>query len=80
MKGRDDRERTRFVVSLMVGALAFSFFQFAAGAAGLDTFQALPEAQQRPAPAFTLPDQQGHAVRLADLRGKVVVVRYWVTW
>jgi cytochrome oxidase Cu insertion factor (SCO1/SenC/PrrC family) len=80
MKGWDDRERTRFVVSLMVGALGFSFLQFAAGAAGLDTFQALSTTQQRPAPAFTLPDHQGHAIRLADLRGKVVVVRFWVTW
>ena len=80
MKGQDNRERIRFVVSLMVGALAFSCLELAAGAAGLDTFQALPEAQQRPAPAFTLPDHQGHAMRLADLRGKVVVVRFWVTW
>lgn len=80
MKGQDDRERTRFVVSLMVGALVFSFLRFAAGAAVLDTFQALSTTQQRPAPAFTLPDHQGHAMRLADLRGKVVVVRFWVTW
>jgi cytochrome oxidase Cu insertion factor (SCO1/SenC/PrrC family) len=72
--------RAWFVVSFTVGALAFSFLKFAAGAAGLDTFRALPSAQQRPAPAFTLPDHQGHAIRLADLRGKVVVVRYWVTW
>lgn len=71
---------TRFVVSVIVGALVFSFFRFAAGAAALDTFRALPTAQQRPAPAFTLPDHQGKAVRLADLQGKVVVVRYWVTW
>ena len=70
---------TRFVVSLMVGALAFNVLKFAAGAAGLDTF-ALPTAQQRPAPAFTLPDHQGNAVRLADLQGQVVVVRFWVTW
>jgi cytochrome oxidase Cu insertion factor (SCO1/SenC/PrrC family) len=72
--------RTRFVVSFTVGALAFSFLSLATGAAGLDTFRALPAAQQRPAPAFTLPDYQGHAIRLADLRGKVVVVRFWVTW
>jgi cytochrome oxidase Cu insertion factor (SCO1/SenC/PrrC family) len=72
--------RIRFVVSLMIGALAFSFLQLAAGAAALDTFRALPAAQQRPAPAFTLPDQNGTPLRLADLRGKVVVVRFWVTW
>jgi cytochrome oxidase Cu insertion factor (SCO1/SenC/PrrC family) len=72
--------RTRFAASFTVGALAFSFLQLAAGAAGLDTFRAFPSAQQRPAPAFTLPDQQGNRIGLADLRGKVVVVRFWVTW
>ena len=70
----------RFVTLLVVGALAFSLFKLAAGAAALDTVRALPAAQQRPAPAFTLPDHQGHTVRLVDLRGKVVVVRFWVTW
>jgi cytochrome oxidase Cu insertion factor (SCO1/SenC/PrrC family) len=70
----------RFVVALIVGALAFSLFTLAAGAAALETLRALPAAQQRPAPAFTLPDHQGQTVRLADLRGKVVVVRFWVTW
>jgi cytochrome oxidase Cu insertion factor (SCO1/SenC/PrrC family) len=72
--------RIWFVVSVMAGALAFSLFRVAAGAAALDSFRVLPAAQQRPAPAFTLPDQQGNAVRLADLRGKVMVVRFWVTW
>jgi cytochrome oxidase Cu insertion factor (SCO1/SenC/PrrC family) len=72
--------RTWFVVSVMEGALALSLFRFTAGAAALDTFRVLPAAQQRPAPAFTLPDQQGNAIRLADLQGKVVVVRFWVTW
>jgi cytochrome oxidase Cu insertion factor (SCO1/SenC/PrrC family) len=72
--------RTRFVVSVIAAALAFSLFRVAAGAGALDTFRVLPAAQQRPAPVFTLPDQQGNAVRLADLRGKMVVVRFWVTW
>lgn len=72
--------RTRFVASFAVGALAFSFLQVAAGAAGLGTLRTLPAAEQRPAPAFTLPDHQGQTVGLADLRGKVVVVRFWATW
>jgi cytochrome oxidase Cu insertion factor (SCO1/SenC/PrrC family) len=71
---------TRFIMALIVGALALSLFRLAAGAAALDTFRALPAAQQWPAPAFTLPDYQGNTIRLADLRGKVVVVRFWVTW
>jgi cytochrome oxidase Cu insertion factor (SCO1/SenC/PrrC family) len=72
--------RTRFVVSVIIGALAFGLFKFAAGAGALDTFRALPTDQQRPAPAFTLPDLHGTSTRMADLRGKVVVVRFWVTW
>jgi len=31
-------------------------------------------------PAFALPDPAGNTVRSEDLRGKVVVVRFWATW
>ena len=72
--------RTRFVGSLIVGALACSLLRLVANAAAPDTLRALPAAQQPPAPAFTLPDLHGTPTRLADLRGKVVVVRFWVTW
>lgn len=34
----------------------------------------------KPAPAFALPDLDGRQVRLADLRGKVVLLFYWATW
>lgn len=30
--------------------------------------------------AFTLPDEQGHAVSLADFQGKVVYLDFWGTW
>jgi thiol-disulfide isomerase/thioredoxin len=32
------------------------------------------------APDFTLPALSGGSVRLADLRGKAVVVNFWATW
>lgn len=34
----------------------------------------------KPAPALALPDLQGKTVRLADLKGKVVLVFFWATW
>jgi thiol-disulfide isomerase/thioredoxin len=33
-----------------------------------------------PAPAFDLKDFEGNSVRLASLKGKVVVVDFWATW
>ena len=36
--------------------------------------------QLTPMPAFELPDPDGQPVRSEDLRGKVVVVRFWATW
>ena len=34
----------------------------------------------KPAPAFELPDLAGQPQRLADLRGKVVMLFFWATW
>ena len=37
-------------------------------------------AAAQPAPDFALQDLNGRTVRLADLRGKAVVVNFWATW
>jgi cytochrome oxidase Cu insertion factor (SCO1/SenC/PrrC family) len=34
----------------------------------------------RPAPAFELRDLEGRTHRLADLRGKVVMLFFWTSW
>jgi peroxiredoxin len=36
--------------------------------------------ERKPAPAFSLTDERGTAVTLADYRGKVVLLNFWATW
>jgi peroxiredoxin len=64
----------------MAGMLVYGLSDLTGVAVALEAFRALPPERQRPAPAFTLPDHQGAPINLADLRGKVVVVRFWATW
>ena len=39
-----------------------------------------PAAKRNPAPAFTLKDSQGATFKLADYKGKVVLLNFWATW
>ena len=36
--------------------------------------------QLKPMPAFNLPTAAGGTLRSDDLRGKVVIARFWATW
>jgi peroxiredoxin len=38
------------------------------------------ESDRKEAPNFTLKDASGAAVKLADYRGKVVLLNFWATW
>jgi peroxiredoxin len=40
----------------------------------------LASPENLPAPGFALADSTGASVRLADFRGKVVVLNFWATW
>ena len=37
-------------------------------------------AQSKQMPAFNLPGLNGAGVRAEDMRGKVLIVRFWATW
>src|SRR5512141_2472574 len=57
--------------------LAAAVIVFAAGAPGRAAETHVPAAR---APRLELPARDGRTVRLADLRGRVVVVDFWASW
>jgi peroxiredoxin len=63
----------------LVPALLLIFAEVAA--AGPTTRAVLQPANDRkPAPNFVLKDSSGHTAKLADYRGKVVLLDFWATW
>jgi cytochrome oxidase Cu insertion factor (SCO1/SenC/PrrC family) len=46
----------------------------------LETLQVSRPTARLEAPAFDLPTLDGRTVRLADLRGRVVLLYFWATW
>jgi AhpC/TSA family protein len=71
---------SRPLVFAMASLLGCGLLGLATGVSALETFRPLPPAQQRSAPAFSLPDYQDNTLALADLHGKIVVLRFWATW
>lgn len=61
------------VAMLLVAAVAEAAPDF-------DGMQVTPYDPPKPAPAFSLPDLDGHPRRLDDARGKVVLLFFWATW
>lgn len=55
---------------------------FAEVAAAGPTIRAVlqDEKDRKPAPIFVLKDSSGHTAKIADYRGKVVVVDFWASW
>jgi len=67
--------------SLLVTAVAVALVATAAAAA--PDFAALkvqPYEPPKAAPEFSLPDLDGKTVRLADFRGKALLLFFWATW
>lgn len=53
----------------------------ATGCSSLKPVSAAKEEKERkPAPNFELQDERGKTVRLADFKGKVVLLDFWATW
>jgi len=50
------------------------------GAADPGLPQFSPTTPPRPAPDFTVRARSGEAVRLADLKGRPVLINFWATW
>jgi len=63
-------------------ARAFAIFAAAFAIAAVATACAQPkkDVEAVPAPDFSIQDLQGNTLKLADFKGKVLVINFWATW
>jgi cytochrome oxidase Cu insertion factor (SCO1/SenC/PrrC family) len=67
-------------IMVVVLALALLTVGGAGAAPDFASLQVQPYQPPKPAPGFALPGLDGKVMRLADFRGKVVLVFFWATW
>jgi cytochrome c biogenesis protein CcmG/thiol:disulfide interchange protein DsbE len=65
---------------LRISAAALPLFLFAAETAPGVRATIQPVAQRKPAPEIALTDSTGKPLKLADYRGKIVLLNFWATW
>lgn len=67
---------------ITVAMLALALLTVGGAGASPDfaSLQVQPFQPPKPAPAFALPALDGKITRLADFKGKVVLVFFWATW
>ncbi len=78
-RGVSRRELITSAAGALLGVVIIGLVWFMLGREGSASLPAVGELN-RPAPDLALPTLDGGSVRLADLRGKVVLVNFWGTW
>lgn len=78
------RLRSPFAIAAMIGVVALlGLLVYGLSSTGPDRGidQSLAQGKSKPAPGFELPDLAGgRERRIADYRGKVVVMNFWASW